>query len=142
MNLQILKSNRFYIPILSGYLMTLLCPMDNLSNSKDVPPPIVFSIVWPVLYLLLGYSWVCLENYKYTDTLFGLNMILGVLWIYNYSCKNKKNIALYILIIMIIGSIYLLLYSFQNKPEITYLLVPYTVWLVFATMLNLKSVSF
>lgn len=43
---------------------------------------------------------------------------------------------------MIIGSIYLLLYSFQNKPEITYLLVPYTVWLVFATMLNLKSTTF
>ena len=142
MNLEILKSFRFYVPIISGYFMTLLCPMINAGNNiKSRPPAFVFGIVWTVLYLLLGYSWVMLENYKYTDIIFGINILLGVLWIYNYSCITKKKNALYILLTMILGSLYLLLYSFENEPVITYYILPYTVWLSFALMLNFTEVN-
>ena len=141
MNIEVLKSIRLYIPFLSGYFMTTICPIIDKTNFKAKPHPIVFSIVWPILYFLLGYSWVILENYEYTDTLFGLNIALGALWIYNYSCINKKKYALYILLSMILGSIYLILYSFENEPQVSYLIAPYTVWLLFAIMLNFKAVN-
>ena len=141
MKLEVLKSIRLYIPFLSGYLMTSFCPIIDTSNFKAKPDPIVFAIVWPILYFLLGYSWVMLENYEYTDVLFGLNIVLGILWIYNYSCINKRKEALYILLTMILASIYLILYSFENEPYIAYLIAPYTVWLLFAFMLNFKAIN-
>ena len=136
-----LKSIRLYIPILSGYFMTWMCPIIDTTNIKARPPPIVFAVVWPILYLLLGYSWVMLENYKYTDAIFGFNIVLGALWIYNYSCVNSKKNALYVLLAMILGGVYLLLYSFENDPQISYFIAPYVVWLLFAFMLNFKIVN-
>ena len=141
MNIQIIKSIRLYIPFLYGYFMTIICPIIDKTNFKSKPPPIVFAIVWPILYFLLGYSWTVLQNHEYTDALFGLNIALGALWIYNYSCINRKKNALYILLAMILASIYLILYSFQKEPFIAYLTTPYTVWLIFAIMLNFKSVN-
>jgi translocator protein len=142
MHSEVFKSVRFYLPLISGYFMTWLCPMINAGNNiKARPPAFVFGIVWPILYLLLGYSWVMLENYKYTDIIFGINILLGVLWIYNYSCISNKKNALYILLSMILGGVYLLLYSFENEPQISYFIAPYTVWLIFALMLNFKEVN-
>ena len=141
MNIQIIKSIRLYIPFLSGYFMTAVCPIIDTTDFKSKPEPIVFAIVWPILYFLLGYSWVILQNYEYTDTLFGLNIVLGALWIYNYSCIKRKKNALYVLLAMILASIYLILYCFEKQPYITYLIAPYTVWLLFAIMLNFKAVN-
>ena len=54
MNIDMLKSIRLYIPFLSGYFMTWMCPIIDTTNIKARPPPIVFAIVWPILYLLIG----------------------------------------------------------------------------------------
>ena len=141
--MNILNSPRLYIPIITGYLMSYFCPM-NKNDGVTInarPPAYIFGIVWPVLYLLLGYSWVMLQNNKNTDLLFGINTFLGMLWLYTYACNENKKLALYILLAMILTSLYLIFYSFQINPTITYFIAPYTVWLLFALILNFKLVN-
>ena len=141
--MNILTSLRFYIPIITGYIMYYLCPMNKNYGSKinARPPSYVFGIVWPVLYLLLGYSWVMLQDNENADLLFGINTFLGILWLYIYTCNNNKKHALYILLAMILVSLYLIFYSFKINSTITYFIAPYTVWLFFALMLNFKLVN-
>mgnify|MGYP001199147676 FL=1 len=141
--INILKSPRFYIPIVTGYLLSALCPMTK-NDGADInarPPAYVFGIVWPILYLLLGYSWVMLQDNENADLFFGINTLLGMLWLYTYSCNKNKKQALYVLLAMLLVSLYLLFYSFQINPNITYFIIPYTVWLIFALMLNFKLVN-
>ena len=45
------------------------------------------------------------------------------------------------LLAMLLASLYLIFYSFEINPNITYLIAPYTVWLIFALMLNFKLVN-
>ena len=145
MNWNILNSHRLYIPIISAYFMTYFCPMTKEAgkNINARPPAYVFGIVWPILYLLLGYSWVMLHEKKHsnTDMIYALNLILGALWIFTYSCNKNKKIALFILLAMVLASLYLIFHSFELNPNITYLVAPYTVWLLFALMLNFKEVN-
>ena len=42
---------------------------------------------------------------------------------------------------MILASLYLIFHSFELNPNITYFVAPYTVWLLFALMLNFKKVN-
>lgn len=139
----ILKSTRFYIPLVTGYLMTFFCPINKNTgvNIKARPPAFIFGIIWPILYLLIGYSWDILKNNKNTDIIFGVNTFLGIIWLYTYSCKKKERISLYILLVMLLVSVYLLFFSFKINSNITYLLIPYFTWLLFALMLNFKLVN-
>ena len=69
-----------FIPVMSVYLVSLLYPVTN-NAGKSVsfrPPPYVFAIVWPILLLLIGYSWILREDI----TLFYFN-IFFILLAYN-----------------------------------------------------------
>tara|TARA_B100001996_G_C18584937_1_gene563815 strand:+ start:304 stop:720 length:417 start_codon:yes stop_codon:yes gene_type:complete len=133
---------RLFIPLLSGYITSYICPMsDKGANLKARPPAFVFGLVWPILYFSLGYSWLKLKHLKNADLLFALNSFLGCLWLYTYSCNNNKKGALYVILSMLLTSFYLLFFSFKYNPNITYLLIPYSVWLLFALLLNFESVS-
>ena len=48
------------LPLILGYSIAALCPIKK-DTGKSVafrPNPIVFSIVWPVLFLMLGWAWM------------------------------------------------------------------------------------
>ena len=62
------------LPIFSVYFVGLFYPIDK-ETGKEIPfrpPSWVFGVVWPVLLLLLGYSWTLrpgLTNYYLILTL-------------------------------------------------------------------------
>ena len=90
----------FLIPLISGYTMSLICPMkkESGSNIPARPPAWVFGVVWPILYILMGLSWVLLrkeKNKTIVDILFFLLIITLNSWLFSYSCLKKKKIALY-----------------------------------------------
>ena len=51
---------RFIYPMLIGYIVSYKCKMgkDSGKTVKFRPPGYVFGIVWPILYILLGLSWI------------------------------------------------------------------------------------
>lgn len=123
---------------------------------KDVtffqPPGKVFSTVWPVLYSLLGVVLALLVRSSAnktaptpwvlaTLTLFSLQMALNFSWMPVYSCAQKREAALYILIaLLMIQSTTMVAASQVSMPAVT-LLCPYTVWLIFALVLNTNSLK-
>jgi tryptophan-rich sensory protein len=130
------------IPALSGYLTSMFCHVNKTSGIQVSfrPPAFVFSIVWPILYLLFGFSWYFAreKNKILADIFFSILVILLNLWIFIYSCKNNKKDAIYILILSIIFS--LLCYTVGNLTS-QLLIVPLVGWLLFATLLNIFEVD-
>jgi benzodiazapine receptor len=132
------------LPNIAGLLTSLQCKMDKTNLSKNLarPPSIVFGIVWPILYLMIGVSWLNTRYYKpepITDALYVLLNVLLNLWIVYYNCKKDIKGALYVLVLSILATLVLIVYG--NGCLSTYLLLPLLVWLLFATMLNYTEVQ-
>jgi tryptophan-rich sensory protein len=129
------------IPALVGYTTSMFCHVNKTSGIKVsfIPPPVIFSIIWPVLYLLFGISWFYSRknNKVLTDIFFSILVILLSLWIYVYSCKNNKKNGIYILFLSIVFSFCYTVGNFNSKL----LIVPLIVWLLFASLLNIFEVE-
>lgn len=130
------------IPSIVGYGTSLICGLNKDSGAVVPirPPPIVFSIVWPVLYLMLGFSWFYARknNNVISDLFFSILVFLLSMWIIIYSCKKNKKLSIYILLLSIIIGIcaYISSLNFNSKLLIT----PLIAWLIFATILNVTEV--
>lgn len=134
-----------FIPLVTGYLTSYKCHIGKSSGKtvKARPPPWVFGIVWPVLYLLLGYSWVLLRKKdKSVDALFWMNIIGLVNWLIVYGCMKDKKSAVFILLGTFI--IALVTWGYAIKSTVKgpmYYLAPYVGWLLFALLLNFTEVN-
>lgn len=134
----------FLTPLISGYTMSSICPMKRTSGSNIParPPSWVFGIVWPILYILMGLSWVLLrkeKNKTTVDILFFLLIIALNSWLFFYSCLKKKKSALYILLISIV--IVLLIWGYSVGTKQMFYLTPLVVWLIFAFILNFTEIN-
>jgi len=125
----------FFFPIIAVYIVSLVYPVGKNAGAQVSfrPPPYVFAIAWPILLLLMGYSWTLrpeLSNLYFILTL----LIAGWCVVYYYSIK----LALAEIILTEIFTIYLILHKFDNLSS--YLLVPLSLWLAFASTLNYYSI--
>lgn len=107
------------------------------------PPGLVFGIVWPILYLLMGIaSYLIIESdasSKKIDTamtLYWMQLFVNILWPFVFSRLELYWVAVIVLVILVI-LVGLTIVSFYgiNKTA-AYLLLPYLLWLFFATYLN------
>ena len=141
----LLKYAPILLPSILGYSAAMFCNVGK--NSGEIvsfrPPPVVFSIVWSVLYLLLGISWYLALNDDSLDKnmvniFYILLNIFLCLWVYVYSCKNDKKMGIYIIVICIIFSLFC--YTIGNLTS-KLLIVPLMGWLFLATLLNVFEVE-
>jgi len=115
---------------------------DNLKKSKYSPPDKIFGIVWPILYVLMSISFFLIFNDKkchpYCNPLnyFLIQLILNLSWTTIFFKMKKTKIAFFTIIIMLILTI--ITYFKFNKINkfASYLLIPYILWLAFASYLN------
>jgi len=132
------------IPSIMGYASALICKVNKDSGKivKFRPPPIVFSIVWPILYLLLGISWFLARkqpNSILVDAMYlSLNLIL-CLWLYVYSCRKDKKNAIYVIVLSIIFAMFC--YTLCEDVLGKLAIVPLIGWLYLATLINIFEVE-
>ena len=133
--MNIITNCRLWLPILSGYIMVYLCKFkkENIVIPQR-PPSIVFKLIWPILYILLGISWNTVEHLGINDIMHSLCNILLILWLFVYNCRNKKKYGIYILSI-IIGVVVAIISIHPNVLHKLYL-VPLLSWLLVAYQLN------
>lgn len=105
------------------------------------PPNWIFGPVWTVLYILMGIAFARVWHSdhslkKYAMTLFIGQFLLNLLWTPVFFGLHKLLVAL-VIILLLLG---LLIYTTHTFSKIdktaAYLLVPYILWVSFATILN------
>ena len=89
---------RLWTPLVSGYILSALCPItDEGKMLPQRPPSYVFGLVWLVLYILLGLSWLHSRNDIETDVMHAILTGFLCLWIVVFSCLSLKKYGLYVL---------------------------------------------
>lgn len=132
------------LPLILGFIISTLFNAKrewykNLKKPEFIPPSIVFSIVWSILYIFFGISmyygiyyksliyWIIpvihlILNLSFTPVMFGANNLLA---------------AFIITLFTLITSLIIIWQFYTTKSNIIsiYLLIPYVLWLSFATYL-------
>ena len=105
------------------------------------PPGIVFPIVWTIIYLLIGISYTLLkekgEAPKETQQLYYTQLILNYLWTFIFFVFRLRLLSvLWIIILDVL--VVIMTYQFYKQNKLSgILLIPYVLWLLFATYLNI-----
>ena len=108
------------------------------------PPNWLFAPVWTLLFIMMGIAagmiWNQLENQKELVKkallFFIVQLLLNALWSYLFFGLNNVLLALIeiILLWLIIYETFLIFNKIDKKAG--YLLIPYLIWVAFATVLN------
>ena len=107
------------------------------------PPGIVFPIVWVILYALMGIaSYIVYEESrgdkrKEALTFYGLQLLFNFVWPIFFFRFEAYWISVVIIVVLLIFVIITALKFKEISGAAFWLLVPYILWLLFATYLNI-----
>ncbi len=124
------------LPAISGWYSTLNKPPFN-------PPSWLFGPVWTLLYTLMGISVAAIwqmgshqKGVKHALSIFGIQLMLNGIWSFLFFGFQNPLIA-FIEILFLFVLIVITFVRFKElKPWAAWLLVPYLLWVAFASMLN------
>ncbi len=104
------------------------------------PPSLVFPIVWNILFTLISISLylvlISKNSSKKIYFLFGINFILNILWSLIFFELRLTQIAFIEIILLLVSTLLLIINTYKINKISSYLLIPYLLWLSFATILN------
>lgn len=116
---------------------------ESLEKSSLTPPGFVFSIVWSCLYVLLAcVAWLLLNQRHQASSkkmlkMFMLQMLMNWLWTPLFFELHWVTFSAIWLIGLTCLNLALIREAHQkNNKMIAWLLLPYAVWLIFASYLN------
>ncbi len=117
----------------------------TLNKPSFNPPNWIFAPVWSALYIMMGISagWVWAKGFhhKYVKTglyHFGFQLLLNGLWsIVFFGLKQPFYGLLVIMALLVVLSITIKWFNVVSKFA-AILLIPYLLWVCFATALNYK----
>ena len=106
------------------------------------PPGIVFPIAWTIIYLLIGISYTLLkekgEVQKETKQLYYSQLLFNYLWTFIFFVFRLRLLSVLWIIILDVLVI-VMTYQFYKQNKLSgILLIPYILWLIFATYLNIS----
>jgi translocator protein len=117
---------------------------DALSKPEIVPPGWVFGVVWTLLYIMLGMAVAMILHARGANGrgkalgLFGAQLVLNLAWTPLFFAAHKVTGSL-ILIALILALTIATTFAFAPiRKAAAWLLVPYMVWLSFATILTFQ----
>ncbi|MDD7150349.1 MAG: TspO/MBR family protein [Bacilli bacterium] len=124
------------IPLVLGVIVGLITMKASLSYNGPVPRWI-FPIAWSILYVLMGISSYFISDNKNLLNIYKINLIVNLLWPIIFFLFKLKVLAFFWILILILIVGYMIYKFYQENKLSSYLLIPYILWLVFASVLNL-----
>lgn len=106
------------------------------------PSPIVFALVWIVLYILMGLALAMVASARGAEWRmaalagFALQLVLNLAWSPLFFGGHQIMAALALLVVLDIAVIVTIVLFRMVRPLAALLLVPYLAWILFATLLN------
>lgn len=111
------------------------------------PPNYVFPVAWTILFLFIAISvylaWTSACNddeRKRVVLIYGLNFDLNMLWSFLYFGLRNPAAAFYQIGLLWISIALMIIYTWKINRKASLLLVPYLIWVSFATYLNWLSI--
>ena len=123
----------FFIPITTGFSFSFIFKVDKRSSErvKFRPPTYVFTAMWIILYLLMGFSWVLANReHRLNNIIYSiLNMCL-LSWIVIYKYNQSKSVVPLML------ALTTAIMSMTIGTKVSRLLIaPLLSWLLYATLM-------
>ena len=143
------KILKFIIILVPWFLSAILFKTDktfykNINKPFFAPSPILFPIVWTILYILLAISIYLIyrdnkfsETKSYNKTLI-INYIANQAFQFFFFTIKSPFLALIDTIIVFISSLYLYYESKKLNKTSSKLIIPYIIWNGFASILILS----
>lgn len=130
-----------FFTFLIGVIPSLLVGnnVDYLRLPLFYPPKILFPIIWSVLYLIMSYSAYLVS--KKDDSLlilYFVHLIINSLWTVIFFGLKLRLFAFVWLITLFFVVIYMMIKFYKYSKLSSYLLIPYSLWIMFAGYLNLS----
>ncbi|MDO4731371.1 MAG: TspO/MBR family protein [Clostridia bacterium] len=130
------------VGILSGFLtMGAMQNYEVIQKPMLSPAPIIFPIVWTILFVLMGIS--AYRVYVYNDTndknalwLYAVQLAVNFIWPFIFFNAQQYLIAFIWLIILWILVLLMIIKFYKIDRISAYLQIPYIIWLTFAAYLN------
>lgn len=124
-----------------GLIISKFIDYNSLSKPPLSPPSILFPIMWSILYVLMGISYGILDSNSLVDSsinlIYYVQLFVNALWsIFFFVFKWRFFSFLWILLLLALIAI--MIVRFYRKNKVAGLLqVPYFIWVLFASYLNL-----
>jgi translocator protein len=112
----------------------------TLNKSFFNPPSWVFGPVWTILYFLMGVSLFLAWEKKANLKWFYIQLVLNALWSPIFFGLQNPALALVDIIFMWVAILMTIKVFWKKNRLSAYLLIPYFIWVSFATILNLSIV--
>lgn len=124
------------VPLSLGALVGILTTPN--SNIDSILPPVIFPIVWTILYILMGVSsYLIYEDTNEIPRIYIIQLIFNLLWSFVFF-KFKLFTLAFIWILLLILLVIVMIKEFLSKNKLAgYLQIPYLIWLFVAAILNL-----
>ena len=111
------------------------------------PPAWLLGVVWPTLYLLLGYAsyliWnssnLGMANKQFYLTLYAIQLMLVISWWPYFIYYPNKLFSTVTLILLAIFALVITVLFFPVNNIAGYFLIPYVIWLSFASFLTSQT---
>lgn len=146
------KAGILIICLIIAFLPAIIGSLFTTANSEwyqsikptITPPSFVFPIVWTVLYILIGISLFLVwtnkksnkSNKKQVILSYSTNLILNAIWSPIFFTLHLSILSFIIIIALIASTIWMMLNNIKFSKPAFYLLIPYLLWLLFASILN------
>lgn len=108
------------------------------------PPNWVFPVAWNILFVLITFSlyfaWIGSKNKKQkkrVGLLFGMNFILNIMWSILFFELKFTKIAFFEIILLWLSILAIILGVNDISKKSSWLLLPYLIWVAFASILNI-----
>jgi tryptophan-rich sensory protein len=108
----------------------------DLNKPSFNPPNYLFGPVWTILYILMGVAlyFIWTSNNKTAIIFFIIQLALNFAWSLLFFQLKNPLIALIEILLLLTAMILTVFYA--RNPTVTYLFIPYILWVSFATILN------
>lgn len=133
------------IPVIIGGVIGLIISRsidyNSLQKPPLSPPSILFPIVWTILYVLMGISYGILDSKSLielkTKIIYSLQLFVNATWSLIFFTLKWRLFAFIWIIILDVLVIVMIIDFFKKNKTTGLLQIPYLLWIIFASYLNL-----
>ena len=135
------------IPLVAGGVSAFLTmgsmeTFSALNQPPLSPPPVLFPIVWTILYVLMGISSYLVYKSDCSGRsaclkVYGVQLLFNIIWPLIFFNMRMYLFAFIWLIVLLLLVIITAILFYSCKKIAGYMYIPYIIWLLFAGYLNI-----